>query len=255
MEKLALFVSDDFFSKYAYEKLKRKYSVFPFSIKKLKSFNSFVVEDINLKLLFDFFREKSIGFVLFAGKVNQNIVFENLHPSARDFLSNIKDFKVENIMKKFVEHIESYGLKVLSLNEIFKDEIVEEKNYTYKLNEREKEDLEFGFSVLKDITKHNIGQSLIVKNGMVLGVEGIEGTDNLIKRIGRYCKGFVFIKGCSDDKDMRFDLPTIGMKTIKNLKKFDCKLIGLKAGKTIILEKEKVINECKKYGIKIVGLK
>jgi DUF1009 family protein len=254
-KNLAIFVSDDFFSKYSYEKLKKDYNLFPFSLKKSKNFDSFVLKDANLNLLLDFFKKNKIELVFFAGKVNQNIVFGNLHVSAQKLLSNIEYFKPEKIMKEIVNFLESNGFGILKQDEVFKEEIAEEKIYTYPLNEKEKKDVKFGFSVLMDIIKHNIGQSLIVKNGMILGVEGIEGTDEFIKRIGKYCTDFVFIKGCSDEKDARFDLPVIGTKTIKNLIKTKGKLIAVKAGKTIILNKEKVIEECFKNKIKLAGVK
>ncbi|MCM8804039.1 MAG: UDP-2,3-diacylglucosamine diphosphatase LpxI [Candidatus Omnitrophica bacterium] len=254
-KKVAVFVNDDFFSKYAFKKLKKDYQVFPFSLKKIKNFNSFVLKEVNLNLLFDFLKKNKIEFVFFAGKINQNIVFDNLHPSVKNFLSEVGDFKPEKILKKLVNFLEENEIKVLYENQIFKEEIVEEKIFTYPPTEKELEDIKFGFSVLKDIAKYNIGQSIIVKNGMVLGIEGIEGTDQLIKRVGKYCKDFVFIKGCSENKDLRFDMPVIGMRTIKNLIKESGKVIAVKAYKTIILQKEKVIEECKKNKIKLVGVK
>lgn len=255
MKKVAVFISDDFFSKYAFKKLKKNYKLFPFSLKKIKNFNSFVLEEINLNLLLDFLKKNKIELVFFAGKVNQNIVFNNLHFSAKNLLLEIEDLKPEKIMKKLADFLEENGINVLYENQIFKEEIAEEKNYTYPPTEKELKDIKLGFSVLEDITKYNIGQAVIVKNGMVLGVEGIEGTDNFIKRIGKYCNDFVFIKGCSEDKDLRFDIPIIGIKTIKNLINAGGKIIAVKAGKTIILKKEKVIEECKKNKIKLIGVK
>ncbi len=254
-KNLAIFVSDDFFSKYSYKKLKKKYNLFPFSLKKSKIFDSFVLKDADLNLLLKFFDKNKIEFIFFAGKVNQNIVFSNLHVSVKNLLEEIEYFKPEKIMKKIAQFLEKNGLKILHQNEVFKEEIAEEKVYTYPLNEKEVKDVKFGFSVLKDIIKHNIGQSIIVKNGMILGVEGVEGTDEFIRRIGKYCEDFVFIKGCSDKKDTRFDLPIIGIKTIRNLIRTRSKVIAVKATKTIILNKEKVIKECFKNKIKLVGIR
>ena len=254
-KNLAIFVNDDFFSKYSYEKLKKDYNLFPFSLKKSKNFDSFVLNDANLNLLLDFFKKNKIELVFFVGKVNQNILFGNLHISIKNLLEEIENFKPEEIMKKIANFLENNGFEILKQDEVFKEEIAEEKIYTYPLTEEEKKDVKFGFSVLMDIIKHNIGQSLIVKNGMILGVEGIEGTDEFIKRIGKYCTEFVFIKGCSDEKDIRFDLPVIGIKTIKNLIEAKGKVIAIKAGKTIILNKEKVIEECFKNRIKLTGIR
>ncbi|MCM8766788.1 MAG: LpxI family protein [Candidatus Omnitrophica bacterium] len=254
-KNLAILISDDFFSDYSFLKLNDKYNLFPFSFSESKKFNSFIVKDANFYSFFDFIKKNKIEFIFFAGKVKGSLPFENLHSTAKNFLSQIGRLKPEEIMKKIVDFLESYGLKVLPQTEVFKEEIAEDKVYTFPLNEQEIEDVKYGFSVLKDILKYQIGQSIILKNGMILGVEGIEGTDEFIKRIGNYVKDFVFVKGCSDDKDLRFDLPTIGMETIKNIKKTFGRVIAIKAEKTIILEKEKVIEECKKNNIKLIGIK
>ncbi|MFN4227440.1 MAG: LpxI family protein [Candidatus Ratteibacteria bacterium] len=254
-KNLAIFISDDFFSEYSFSKLNEKYNLFPFSFSESKKFNSYVIKDANFNSFFDFIKKNKIEFVFFAGKVKGSFIFENLHLTAKNFLSQIGRLKPEEIMKKITDFLESIGLNVLPQTEVFKDEISEEKVYTFPLTEKEKEDVNYGFSVLNDILKYQIGQSIIVKNGMVIGVEGIEGTDELIKRVSNYVKDFVFVKGCSDDKDLRFDLPTIGIETVENIKKNFGRVIAVKAGKTIILEKEKVIQECKKNNIKLIGVK
>ncbi|MCX7917031.1 MAG: UDP-2,3-diacylglucosamine diphosphatase LpxI [bacterium] len=254
-KNLAIFVSDDFFSQCAFSRLKEKYNLFPFSLTESKIFNSFVVKDGNFYLLFEFFKNNNIEFVFFAGKVRQNLIFSDLHITAKKFLAEIKNLKPEDIMKRVVELLEMNKLKILPQTDVFKEEIAEEKIYTYPLTEQEEEDVKSGFIILQDILKHNIGQSLVIKKGMVLGVEGIEGTDELIKRIGRYCNDFIFIKGCDENKDVRFDLPVIGIETIENIKKSGGKVIAVKAGKTIILEKEKVIEECMTNKIKLIGIK
>lgn len=256
MEKnVAIFVSNDKFSKIACEKLiKDGYNIFPVAIQKTKNFESFLIEDLNLIKFFDFLDKRKINFFFFAGRISQNKIFDNLHPSAEGFLKKVKVFRTEEILKKFADLLEEKGIKVIPIVELFKEEICQKKIYTYRLTEEEKENLIEGFSILKSIAKYNIGQSLIIKNRMILGIEGIEGTDEFIKRIGKFCKNFIFIKGCDEKKDLRFDLPVIGIKTIKNLTKYGCKVIGLKAGKTIILEKRKIIQICKLKKIKLVGV-
>ncbi|HOK57226.1 MAG TPA: UDP-2,3-diacylglucosamine diphosphatase LpxI [bacterium] len=255
-ENLAILVSDDFFSEYSFLKLKEKYNLFPFSFSESEKFNdSFIVKDANVPLFFEFLKKNNIKLIFFAGKVKANLVFENLHPTAKNLLSQIGKLKPEDTMKKIADFLESYGLKIIPQTDVFIDEIAENKVYTFPLTDEEMEDVKTGLSVLEDILKHRIGQSVIVKNGMILGVEGIEGTDELIKRIGKYCKDFVFVKGCNEDKDTRFDLPTIGMETVKNMKMAGGKIIAVKSDKTIILEKDKVVEECMKNEIKLIGIK
>ncbi len=254
-KKVALFVSDDFFSKYAYKKLIQNYEVYPFSLKKIKNFETFVLKNTNFNLLYEFLKKNNIKFILWVGKVNPDIIFKTHNPIIKNLISDLNGLKPERIMKKISDFFEKNGIKVLPETMIFKEEIAEKKIYTFPLTEEEKKDVKIGFSVLKNILKYNIGQAVAVKKGMILGIEGIEGTDNFIKRIGKYCKNFVFVKGCGKDKDLRFDIPVIGLKTVKNLVKAGGKVIAIEAEKTIILQKEKVINECMKNKIKLIGIK
>jgi DUF1009 family protein len=254
-KNLAILVSDDFFSEYSFSKLSEGYNLFPFSFYELKRFNTFIVKDASIPLFFDFLKKNNIELIFFAGKVKANLVFENLHPTAKNFIFQIGKLKPEEIMKKIADFLESFGVKILPQTEVFKNEIAEEKVYALPLTDEEMEDVKYGFAVLNDILKYGIGQSLIVKRGMIAGVEGIEGTDELIKRIGLYCKEFVLVKGCREEKDIRFDLPTIGIETVKNMKNAGGRVIAVKEGKTIILEKEKVIEECLKNKIKLIGIK
>ena len=89
---------------------------------------------------------------------------------------------------------------------------------------------------------------------MIIAVEGIEGTDEMIKRTGKYVENFVVVKIAGGKKDERFDLPVVGPETIKTMVEAKGKIIAVESGKTIIFDKEKVINQCKKAGITFLGI-
>ena len=101
--------------------------------------------------------------------------------------------------------------------------------------------------VFKIIGNADVGQSMIVQNQIILGVEAAEGTDELIKRCFNYLKDgdpAILIKLSKYNQNPYLDIPAIGIQTLKNLKEYNYEGIFLEKGKCLILDKEEVINFC-----------
>jgi len=117
-------------------------------------------------------------------------------------------------------------------------------------------DIRFGYDLCRTISKLDIGQALAVMDKDVIAVEAVEGTDAMIERAGQYCKvgGWTLIKVANTNQDMRMDVPSIGANTIEKLAAARAGCLVLEPGKTILLEKLKVLELADHYGIAIVGL-
>jgi hypothetical protein len=117
------------------------------------------------------------------------------------------------------------------------------------------DDIEFGWPLAKQIAGLDIGQALAVKEREVIAVEAIEGTDQLIERVGRLCPqgGWTLIKVAKPAQDMRFDVPTVGPQTIENLRRTRAAALVIEAGKTITLERERLLNLARQYRIAVIG--
>ena len=110
-----------------------------------------------------------------------------------------------------------------------------------KLSDEQKADVEFGFRIAKEISRLEIGQLVVVKNGAVLAVEGFEGTDKCLARGGELAGqdgGAVAVKVAKLNHDMRFDIPCIGVNTLATCAKSGIAVLALEAGKTLLLERE-----------------
>lgn len=116
-------------------------------------------------------------------------------------------------------------------------------------------DIEFGWQIVKKLGELDIGQAIAVKEKEVLAVEAIEGTAEMIKRAGQFCKsgGWTLIKASRPSQDMRFDVPCVGQDTIRSLSNNGGKCLVVEANKTIIIDKPQTINLANKLGIAIVG--
>jgi UDP-2,3-diacylglucosamine hydrolase len=116
-------------------------------------------------------------------------------------------------------------------------------------------DADFGLPLARLISTHDIGQSLAIVDKDVLAVEAVEGTDRMIERAGQFCKGrhWTLIKVANANRDLRFDVPTVGTTTLHNLHKAGCRCLVLEAKQTILLEKPAVLKLADQLGIAVVG--
>lgn len=117
------------------------------------------------------------------------------------------------------------------------------------------DDIHFGWDLCNTISRLDIGQAIAILDRDVLAVEAVEGTNAMIERAGQLCKvgGWIMIKVSNTTQDMRLDVPTVGTQTIENLHAARASCLVLEAGKTIMLEKSKVIELADRYKITIVG--
>ncbi len=117
-------------------------------------------------------------------------------------------------------------------------------------------DIDFGWPVLMRMNDLDIGQAIAVRERDVIAVEAIEGTARLIARAGELCRkpGWTLIKGPGAGKDMRFDVPSIGLETITQLKAAGAGCLAVAAGKVILMDKPQVIAAADEAGIAIVGV-
>lgn len=123
------------------------------------------------------------------------------------------------------------------------------------LGREEREAVEFGFGVAKEVSRLEIGQTVVVKDGTVLAVEGFEGTDKCLQRGGELAGksgGAVAVKVAKHNHDMRFDIPCIGAQTIQTCAGAGIRALAVEAGKTILLERGEVEPLLKKHKIALV---
>ncbi|MGA1862419.1 UDP-2,3-diacylglucosamine diphosphatase LpxI [Deferribacter thermophilus] len=211
------------------------------------------------KKVLDTLEKEKVESVLFAGKINKSLLYSNLKFDmfSIKLLMSLKDRKDDTIMLKIVELLEERGIKVLEQTEILKNLLIEEGGLTkLKPNKDEWDDIRFGFNIAKELGRVDIGQTVVVKNMAVMAVEAIEGTDEAIKRGCNYAKkDAVVVKVAKPFQDFRFDVPTVGIDTLKNIKDNKGKVLALEAGKTFIIDKEECIKFADKNKMIIVGIR
>lgn len=160
------------------------------------------------------------------------------------------------IFGAIVDAIEVRGIEVLPGNSFM-------ECYTPKAgllskrppSEREQADIELGLKLVKGTSAFEIGQTVAIKDGIIIAVEALEGTNQTIKRAGRVGKaGTVIVKVPKVGHDMRFDIPVVGTKTFNMMKCAKVSCLAVEAGKTILLEKEKLIALADQYNMAFVAV-
>lgn len=211
------------------------------------------------------------GFKLFKNAGVQDVVMIGTikRPSLADLVPDIKTAAFfakiglkslgdDGILRALIKEIENEGFKVVGIHEIMPEILLETGVLTKKKPDKQAlADIARGVEVALELGRLDVGQSVIVQQGLVLGVEGIEGTDELINRCGAYKRkgdGGVLVKLRKPEQEMRTDLPTIGLKTIENAKKSGLKGLAVHAGNALIVDKKDVIALADKYKMFVVGI-
>lgn len=163
------------------------------------------------------------------------------------------------LLRAVAAELEKDGFKIIGAHEIEPALITAEGLFTKKSPTPENNaDLQRGIKVIKMLGQLDVGQAAVVQQGIVLGVEAIEGTDELMKRCGglrRKGSGGVLVKGCKPQQDKRMDLPVIGIRTVKIAHESGLEGIAIEAGASLILEHEAVVETADKLGIFVTGFR
>ena len=124
-----------------------------------------------------------------------------------------------------------------------------------KLTAAQKEDIAFGFRIAKEISRLEIGQMVVVKEGTVLAVEGFEGTDQCLRRGGELSggKGAVAVKVARKNHDLRFDIPCVGAQTMETCAAARVSTLVFEAGRTLLLERDLVATLARKHKITLAA--
>lgn len=208
-------------------------------------------------------KKEGIKEILLAGKIKR----PNLSELKVDFtgarlLSRLLANKRQGdnaLFLAIIHFLEQSGLTILGIDQAFPQLLADFGILTKeKPDSRAIDDVQIGVSATKLLGQADIGQSVVVQRGVVLGVEAIEGTDALIRRAGdlsdRSSKGSVLVKMKKPDQDTRIDLPTIGVATIENAHKNGIRGLALEHNGVIIVNKEAVIARANQLDIFIIGI-
>ena len=201
---------------------------------------------------------EGIKQLTFIGKVSKSLVvkrprFDSL---AIEFLKQAKRLNDDAIMLFLVEELAKIGITVLDQT-IFIKNLMVPRGILGKIQPTEAQlsDVEYGYKIAKEMGELDIGQSVVIKDRMIMAIEAIEGTDKCIKRgckLGK--KDSIVVKVSKPKQDKRFDIPAFGLNTLKQMKKCKAKLIAVEANETILVDQQKTIEYADRNNIIVMAV-
>ncbi|PTX15794.1 hypothetical protein SAMN04488598_10827 [Halanaerobium congolense] len=185
--------------------------------------------------------ENKIEEIIWLGKVQKAHLFDNFNPDQvlQQILTELPDYNDDTILLALAEEFIKRDIKLLPQTYLLEDHLAEAGILAGEPDSQIKKEMKFAFEVAYNLGRFDIGQTALVKEGAVMALEAIEGTDAAIKRAAKYGgPGVVMAKCSKKEQDIRFDLPTVGLKTLDNLIEAQAKALIIEANKTFILNKE-----------------
>ena len=194
--------------------------------------------------------------IILAGQVSPLSLFSGkFDETVRRWLREMPVKNAHTIFGKIVEELARCGAKVLPASCFLEDNLPGVGKLTARdLTATERDDVRRGAEVAADVGRHDVGQTVLVKSGMVLAVEAFEGTNSAIRRAGRLSKGSVLFKAAREGHDWRFDIPVVGLKTLKTMRRAGVTALAFQARRLILLDREAVVAYADRHGMANVGI-
>jgi DUF1009 family protein len=205
------------------------------------------------------FTERGISKCVMVGQIAPKNLFD-LRPDLRamSVLFRLKEKNAHTIFGAIADELKRDGVELVEATPWLAP-LMPAKDFQIgpKLSAEQKADVDFGFQIAKEVSRLEIGQTIVVKNGTVLAVEGFEGTDKCLQRGGELAGkdgGAIAIKVAKEKHDLRFDIPCLGAKTLEICAVAKISVLAVEAGKTLLLEREACETLAKKNRISVVTI-
>lgn len=195
--------------------------------------------------------------IVMLGKLKKETVFKGdgqLDEEAKKIMDKLGDKKDYALLNEVTRVLGKLGVEVLDSTIYLKDLIPSRGVLTKRAPARaESDDIDYAKKVAKELSGYDIGQTVAVKDKTVIAIEAMEGTDETITRAGTLVKGpFVVVKVARPEQDMRFDVPLVGLETLKALIASGGNVLALEADKTLIMDKEELVKLADQHAVSVI---
>jgi UDP-2,3-diacylglucosamine hydrolase len=209
--------------------------------------------------LFELLDTERVDRVALAGQVKHVQLYSAIPPDdvVRGALDGLERKNTDALIGTFVQMLEARGIKVVDSTLFLKPLLPEPGTLTRRdLNAQEAADVEFGRHIARQIAGLDIGQTVVVAECACMAVEAMEGTDATIERAASLGNGrrLTVVKVSKPRQDMRFDVPVVGPATIAVMDRANARALAIDAGKTLLFERPRLIEEADRCGIAVVAL-
>lgn len=212
----------------------------------------YLLEYLSLEELFAILDKEKPEALCLAGKVPKVHVFAS---ETSSFFTLCRSLRDRDIIEECIRLFTDRGVKVISPFTFLKT-LVTGKGVLFgpPPTEEEWQDIQYGFRIARFIADEEIGQTVVVKRGTVVALEGAEGTDATIRRGLALARGGIVVKVARSHQDFLVDIPTVGPETVRLVGEGKGRLIALESGKTLLVDQEEVRKLSERFGVTVLGV-
>ena len=204
------------------------------------------------------FRKHGVTEAAMAGGIGKLKAFKNARPDWKGLavIARMRHFQDDGLLSGIAAAFEAEGIKIIPSTEFLADVLAPKGLLAGRgPTSDEQRDIELGREVATAIGRADLGQTVVVRRGIVIAVEAAEGTDACIRRAGELAgEGIVVVKRCKPGQDQRFDLPAVGPETVRTLAAAGGKVLAIEAGKTIVIDGAELSKLADALGISVAGV-
>lgn len=207
--------------------------------------------------LCQYFKKQDVSAAMMAGQIAPGNLFD-LRPDLKALivLARLKERNAETIFGAIADELAAVGTELLPATTFMEAHLAPVGHFAGPVpGKRVDDDLRFGYHIAKEVSRLDIGQTVVVKKGTVLAVEAFEGTDAAAKRGGGLGKGgAVLVKVSKPNQDFRFDVPVFGERTLESARDSGIAVLACEARKTLLLDQEALRKKAEAWKISLVGI-
>ena len=212
-----------------------------------------------LDAILKYLKEKNLQKVTMIGKVTKELLFSGkIQPDRKmlELIMSLPDRSDNTIMMMFVRELAKAGMQTFDQTALIRKLVPRRGTITSREpSSVERQDMEFGFRIAKELGRLDVGQTVVVKNRAIMALEAIEGTDECIRRGGKLANGgAVVTKVSKPNQDNRFDVPTVGKRTVEVMAEVEATALAIEADKTLLVDRAGTVAFADENGISIVAI-
>ena len=204
------------------------------------------------------FKNEGVTRAVLAGGISRGRLFREFRPDLRalSLIRRVGGGRDDRLLRAVAEELEGEGIQIAP-STLFLEELLASPGQLSRRapTPEELEDIDFGYRMAQEIGRLDIGQCAVVRRGVVVALEAIEGTDETIRRGGRLAgPGAVVVKVSKPHQDLRFDVPAVGLATIRTMVEVKAAVLAVDAGKSLIFDRQEMLQEADRGHIAVWGI-
>jgi DUF1009 family protein len=205
------------------------------------------------------FKAEGVNRAIMAGQVKHKQIFSSIIPDLKmiQLLASLATKNTDSLIGAVAKVLEDEGIQLLDSTAFLRPLLPEPGILTSRgPNDEEKRDLDYGYRIARELGRLDLGQTVVVSDAACVALEAMEGTDAVIERAASLVSGRALrvVKLAKPKQDLRFDVPVVGLPTIRLMARANATAITIEARKTLMIDRDELIREANRTGVAIVAV-